>query len=164
MANDRIEKQVLLHASRPRIWQALADSTEFGLWFGMKFDAPFTPGASLRGIIVPTAVNAEVAASQKPYEGTPVQMIIQQMEPDRIFSYRWHPGAVDPALDYSVEPTTLVVFALEDATGGVLLTITESGFDQLPISRRDKALTQNEAGWSMVVKLIGEYLVQVQAR
>jgi uncharacterized protein YndB with AHSA1/START domain len=91
-------------------------------------------------------------------------MTIVQMEPERHFSYRWHPGAVDPALDYSVEPTTLVVFSLEPAPEGVLLTITESGFDRIPLDRRAKAFLMNESGWSMVVKLFEEYLGQVLAK
>ena len=116
----------------------------------------------MRGVIVPTTVNAEAASAQKPYEGTPFEITIEQMEPERLFSFRWHPGAVDPGVDYSVEPTTLVVFTLEEAADGVLLTITESGFDQIPLARRAKAFAQNEQGWSMVVTLIQEHLAQAQ--
>lgn len=164
MNSDRIEKQILLHAPLNRIWRALSDSTEFGAWFGMRFTGPFTPGAVMRGIIVPTTVNAEVAQAQKPYEGTPLEMTIVQMEPERVFSYRWHPGSVDPAIDYSVEPTTLVVFTMEPTPEGVLLTITESGFDRIPLERRAKAFLMNEQGWGMVVKLFEEYLAQVHAK
>lgn len=114
----------------------------------------------MNGVIVPTTVNAEVASAQKPYEGTAFDIAIEQMEPERLFSFRWHPGAIDPGVDYSVEPTTLVVFILEQVPDGVLLTITESGFDRIPLARRAKAFTQNEQGWSMVVKLIEEYLGQ----
>jgi hypothetical protein len=112
----------------------------------------------MRGIIVPTTVNAEVARAQKPYEGTPFEITIEQMEPERLFSFRWHPGAVDPGIDYSVEPTTLVVFELKKAANGVLLTLTESGFDGIPLERRAKAFTANERGWGMQMKLIEEYL------
>jgi uncharacterized protein YndB with AHSA1/START domain len=160
MNTDRIEKKVLLHAPRKRVWRALSDSTEFGIWFGVKFDGPFTPGASMRGVIVPTKVNAEVAKAQKPYEGKPFDITIEQMEPERLFSFRWHPFAVEPGVDYSAEPTTLVVFALEETPDGVMLTVTESGFDQIPLARRAKAFTANEQGWGMVVKLVEEYLVR----
>jgi len=160
MNTDRIEKKVLLHAPRKRVWRALSDSTEFGTWFGVKFDGPFAPGASLRGVIVPTKVNAEVAKAQKPYEGKPFDITIEQMEPERLFSFRWHPFAVEPGVDYSAEPTTLVEFNLEEMPGGVMLTVTESGFDQIPLARRAKAFTANEQGWGMVVKLVEEYLVR----
>ena len=160
MNADRIEKKVLLQAPRKRVWRALSDSTEFGTWFGVKFDGPFTPGASMRGVIVPTKVNAEVAKAQKPYEGKPFDITIEQMEPERLFSFRWHPFAVEPGVDYSAEPTTLVVFALEETPDGVMLTVTESGFDQIPLARRAKAFTANEQGWGMVVKLVEEYLVR----
>jgi uncharacterized protein YndB with AHSA1/START domain len=158
MSTDRIEKKILLHAPLKRVWRALSDSTEFGSWFGMKFDGPFAPGATMRGVIVPTTVNAEVAEAQKEYEGLPFDFTVERMEPERLLSFRWHPFAVERGVDYSGEPTTLVVFALEDVADGILLTVTESGFDRIPLARRAKAFTANEEGWGMVVKLIGEYL------
>ena len=159
MSTDRIEKKTLLRAPIARVWRALSDSTEFGLWFGMRFTAPFTPGAVMRGVIVPTVADAEVAKAQKPYEGTAFEITIEEMQPERLFSFRWHPGAIDPAIDYSIEPTTLVVFTLEQAPDGVLLTVTESGFDQIPLARQANAFGQNEQGWNMVVKMFAEYIV-----
>ena len=160
MSTDTIKKQVFLKAPIHRVWRALADSAEFGSWFGMKFYGPFTPGATMHGVIVPTTVNAEVAESQKPYEGTQFEITIDQMEREHLFSFRWHPGAVEPDTDYSKEPTTLVEFALETVADGTMLTITESGFDSIPLSRRAKAFSQNESGWNMVVRLIEEYLAR----
>jgi uncharacterized protein YndB with AHSA1/START domain len=162
MNTDRIEKKILLRAPRKRVWRALADSTEFGSWFGMKFDGPFVPGARMRGVIVPTTVNAEVAKTQKNYEGVAFEITIEQMEPEKLFSFRWHPNAVERGVDYSAEPTTLIVFELADVTDGVMLTVTESGFDQIPLARRAKAFTANEQGWGMVVKLIEEYLAHAR--
>ena len=162
MSADRIEKRVLLHASRQRVWRALSDSAEFGSWFGVRFDGPFAAGACVHGVIVPTTVDAEVARLQKEYEGMPFEITIEQMEPERLFSFRWHPFAIEPGVDYSAEPTTLVVFALEEAADGIMLTVTESGFDRIPIARRAKAFTANEGGWSMVVKLIGKYLAHAR--
>ena len=160
MSTDRIEKKILLHAPRKRIWRALSDSTEFGTWFGMKFDGPFVPGAVMRGVIVGTKVNAEVAKAQKEYEGMSGEITIERIEPERLFSFRWHPFAVERGVDYSAEPTTLIVFTLEETPDGVLLTVTESGFDQIPLERRSKAFTANEQGWTMVLKLVEEYLAQ----
>jgi uncharacterized protein YndB with AHSA1/START domain len=158
MDTDRIEKQIVLRAPLNRVWRALSDSTEFGTWFGMRFEGPFAPGAAMRGLIVPTMVDAEVANAQKTYEGLPFEIVIEQMEAERLFSFRWHPGAVDPSIDYSVEPTTLVVFALEPVRDGVMLTVTESGFDRIPLGRRAAAFAQNEKGWGMVVTLVAKYL------
>ena len=160
MSTDRIGKKILLRAPRKRIWHALSDSTEFGTWFGMKFDGPFVPGAVVRGVIVGTKVNAEVAKAQKEYEGMSGEITIERIEPERLFSFRWHPFAVERGVDYSAEPTTLIVFTLEETPDGVLLTVTESGFDQIPLERRSKAFTANEQGWTMVLKLIEEYLAQ----
>jgi uncharacterized protein YndB with AHSA1/START domain len=162
MNTDRIEKKVLLRAPLKRVWNALADSTEFGSWFGMKFDGPFVPGARMRGVIVPTKVNADVAKAQQKYEGISVEITIEKMEPERLFSFRWHPQAIEPRVDYSAEPTTLIVFVLEQMKEGVMLTVTESGFDQIPLTRRAKAFTANEEGWGMVLKLIEEYFVRAK--
>jgi uncharacterized protein YndB with AHSA1/START domain len=157
---DRIERQILLRAPLERVWRALSDSTEFGNWFGMRFNSPFSPGATLTAIIVPTTVNQEVAKMQKPYERISFEITIEQMQSERLFSFRWHPGEFEPGFDYSSEPTTLVAFTLEKVPDGVLLTVTESGFDQIPLARRAKAFTANEGGWTLVIKLIEEYLVQ----
>src|ERR1700730_13234400 len=162
MDSDRIQKKILLHAPLKRIWNALADSKEFGTWFGMKFDAPFTPGARMRGTIVPTKVNANVAKAQQKYEGMPVEITIEKMEPERLFSFRWHPYAIEQGVDYAAEPTTLIEFVLAETKDGVMLTVTESGFDQIPLTRRAKAFAANEQGWGMVLKLLEEYLVRAK--
>jgi uncharacterized protein YndB with AHSA1/START domain len=112
----------------------------------------------MRGVIAPTTVDAEVGNAQKAYEGMKFQIVIEQMEPERLFSFRWHPGAVDPGIDYSAEPMTLVEFTLEEAADGVRLTVTESGFDNIPLARRAKAFAGNEQGWNKVVNLIAKYL------
>lgn len=157
---DRIEKKILLRAPHERVWRALTDSREFGAWFGMRFAEPFRVGATLHGTIVPTEVDAEVARQQKPYEGTPCEIVVERIEPQRRFAYRWHPGAVDPAVDYSKEPMTLVEFVLEDVDGGVLLTVTESGFDRIPLARRAATFSGNEHGWAMQVHLVEQYVEQ----
>lgn len=157
---DRIVKQVLLHAPHARVWRALTDFEEFSTWFGMQCDRPFEPGAVIRGVIVPTRVDPEVAAAQKPHAGKPFEIVIDRIEPERLFSFRWHPFAVDPEVDYSQEPRTLIEFVLEDVEGGVLLTVTESGFDRIPLERRAQAFSANEGGWTMVMGLIETYLAQ----
>jgi uncharacterized protein YndB with AHSA1/START domain len=160
MSTDRIEKKLLLRVPRERAWRALADSTEFGRWFGVKFDGPFVAGAALHGKIVGSSVNPEVAKAQKAHEGKPFEITIERIEPETLFSFRWHPHAIDPAVDYSQEPTTLVVFTLEDSADGVLLTIVESGLDQIPLARRAQAFSANDGGWTIMIKVFEEYLAQ----
>ncbi|HET9955895.1 MAG TPA: SRPBCC family protein [Polyangiaceae bacterium] len=156
---DRIEKKVVLRASRERVWRAISESREFGSWFGVDFDGPFVAGQPLKGRIVPTRADPEIAKSQQPYAGTPFEISVTQLEPLRCMAFRWHPYAVDEGQDYSKEPTTLVTFELEDAAeGGTQLTITESGFDSVPLERRAKAFSQNEQGWTIQTSLISKYL------
>src|SRR5262249_24946205 len=147
MSADQIRKQIFLKATRERVWRAIGDATEFGKWFGVRFDGPFVQGGRLTGKIVPTIADPEVARLQKPHEGKKFEITIDRIEALHRFSFRWHPFAIDPNIDYSKEPATLVEFVLEDLPGGTLLSITESGFDKLPIERRAQAFKANEGGW-----------------
>jgi uncharacterized protein YndB with AHSA1/START domain len=158
MNADRIEKKILLQASRERVWQAISDSAQFGTWFGIRFDGPFVEASRLTGRIKATAVDAEVAKLQEPHQGAPVEFWIERIEPMQRFSFRWHPYAVDPSVDYSKEPTTLVVFELEEAAGGILLSISESGFDRIPLARRAQAFAANDGGWAIQATLVQKYL------
>jgi uncharacterized protein YndB with AHSA1/START domain len=159
---DRIEKQIRLDAPLERVWRAISDARQFGAWFGVDFDGDFAAGARLAGRITPTKVDAEVAKSQEPHAGTVFQITVERIEPMRLFSFRWHPFAVDAGVDYDAEPTTLVAFELEEAAGGTLLTVTESGFDQIPLARRAEAFTANEQGWEAQMKLIEKYLARAR--
>jgi uncharacterized protein YndB with AHSA1/START domain len=160
MSTDRIEKKILLRAPLKRFWRAISDSAEFGAWFGVKFEGPFTPGALVHGRIVGTRVDPDVAKAQKQHENVPFEITIDRIEPERLLSFRWYPHAMEPGVDYSQEPATLVVFTLEAVPEGVLLTVTESGFDRIPLARRAKAFQANEQGWDIVVTLVEKYLAQ----
>ena len=157
---DRIEKKVLLRAPRERVWRAISNAEEFGSWFGVEFDGRFEPGAHMIGTIVPTKADAEVAKTQEPYAGVKFELTVDRVEPMRLFSFRWHPYAVDSSYDYSKEPTTLIEFRLDEAAEGTMLTITESGFDQIPMRRRAEAFTRNEEGWSAQALLVEKYVTQ----
>ena len=137
-SSDRIEKKILLRAPRERVWRALTDSAEFGTWFRAKLDGPFEAGKRLRGRV-----------TYPGYEHVTFDVIVERIEPQRLFSLRWHPYAVDPKVDYSKEPTTLVEFRLEEAPEGTLLKLVESGFDKLPSHRRDEAFRMNSEGWEI---------------
>jgi uncharacterized protein YndB with AHSA1/START domain len=158
---DRIEKQVLLRAPRDRVWRAISEAERFGAWFGVRFDGAFAAGARLTGRITPTQVDAAVAAAQKPYEGLPFEFVIERVEPMQLFSFRWHPYAVEPGVDYTQEPMTLVTFVLQDAPEGTLLTITESGFDSIPLARRAQAFAANEGGWTHQCQLVEKYVAMM---
>ena len=138
----------MLRAPRARVWRALANAGEFGSWFGVNFTgASFAPGATVRGNI-----------TYPGYEHLTMEIVIDRMEPERRFSYRWHPYAVDPNADYSSEPMTEVVFELHDAPDGTLLTAVESGFDHIPLHRRAEAWQRNDQGWSEQVKNIDRHV------
>jgi uncharacterized protein YndB with AHSA1/START domain len=144
---DRIEKQVTLDAPRSRVWRALTEVKQFNTWFGVTLETPFTPGAEVSGMI-----------RIRGFENVKMTIWIESMEPERFFSFRWHPYAIEPGVDYSAEPTTLVTFTLEDAGAGTQLTIIESGFDAIPESRRAKAFSMNSSGWNGQAENIRKYL------
>lgn len=146
-STDRIEKQLVLRAPRARVWRALTDATEFGTWFRARLEGPFAIGRSVTGRI-----------TYPGYEHLVFEATVERMEPERLFSFRWHPHAVGPAADYAQEPTTLVEFRLEDAPGGTRLTVVESGFDRLPAARRAEAFRANEGGWAMQLENVSRHV------
>ncbi len=158
MGNDQIEKEVVLRAPLERVWRAISDADEFGLWFGVRFDGPFVAGTSVTGVITPTAVDEDVARAQAPHAGKSDTWQIVSVEPQRRLAFRWHPYAVESGTDYSQEPTTLVEFTLTETNDGVLLRIVESGFDKIPAERRASALEQNAEGWTKQTELVAKYL------
>ena len=159
-STDRIEKQALLTAPLARVWEAVSNAGEFGIWFGVTFDGPFVADRPLFGRITPTRVDDDVARAQEPYAGTVFEIVVDRVEPMHRFSFRWHPFAIDPNFDYASEPMTLVTFALAEANGGTLLTISETGFDQLIEARRAKAREMNDQGWAAQMTLITKYLAK----
>jgi len=148
--NDRIEKRMELKAPISRVWRALTDHKEFGDWFRVKLDGPFIPGQVSRGHI-----------TYPGYEHVKWEAIVQKMEPERIFSFTWHPYAIEPNTDYSNEPPTLVEFRLErSASGGTILFVTETGFDKIPMHRRAEAFRMNDGGWTEQMKNIEAHVAQ----
>jgi len=154
-ATDQIQKIIVLNAPHERVWRAISDATQFGKWFGIRFDGAFVPGAAITGKLTRSVVDPDPPGK---YEGFAFDFKIEHIEPMRLFSYRWHPCALDPNVDYSSEPMTLVTFELEDAAGGTKLTITESGFDSIPLERRVAAFQANSGGWTDQVEFIEKYL------
>jgi uncharacterized protein YndB with AHSA1/START domain len=151
MSTDKIEKHVDLKASLARVWRALSDSTEFGEWFGVKLTAPFVAGTVVRGNI-----------TSQGYEHVTAELHIDQVdEAARIFAFRWHPFAIDPAVDYSSEPMTVVRFALTETPRGTHLEITETGFDALPAARRPRAFASNGEGWTKQAQNLTDHLAKV---
>ncbi|MGH7522482.1 MAG: SRPBCC family protein [Gemmatimonadales bacterium] len=144
---DRIEKRIEVRAPRARVWRAISDAKEFGTWFGIKLDGAFAAGATVRGRL--TMPN---------YDHLTLDMQVERIEPEHYFSYRWHPYAIDPKTDYSTEPMTLVEFHLDETAEGTAVTITESGFDRIPLARRSEAFRMNTKGWDGQSQKLARYV------
>ena len=147
MSTDRIEKTIVLHAPRSRVWPALAQANEFGAWFGVALEGTFAPGVRLAGRITTPG-----------HEHLTMEITVEQVHPESLLTYRWHPYAVEPGVDYADEPTTLVEFHLSDVAEGTQLTVVESGFDGIPLTRRATAFRMNEQGWAEQLTNIARYV------
>jgi len=147
-STDRIEREILIKAPRSKVWRALSNAEEFGDWFGVALKGKtFEAGKRVQGQI-----------THPGYEHVVFDIVIERMDPERLLSWRWHPAAIEPSVDYSKEPTTLVTFELKDAEGGTLLSVVESGFDAVPASRRLEAFRMNSGGWDAQMKNIEKHV------
>jgi uncharacterized protein YndB with AHSA1/START domain len=145
---DRIERSILINASRERVWRALSNAEEFGAWFGVDLSGQvFKPGARARGQL-----------TQCGHADSFFDAVIERIEPQDVLSFHWHPYALDPAVDYANEQPTLVTFMLEDAPGNAtLLTVVESGFDKVPPERRREAFEMHSAGWEAQLQNVARH-------
>ncbi|RQP23155.1 vanillate O-demethylase oxidoreductase VanB [Albitalea terrae] len=150
-ATDRIERHIVIQAPRDRVWRALSNAEEFGQWFGTDLKGQtFAPGQRVRGLV-----------SGCGHDNVWFDAVVDRIEPQNLFSYRWHPAPIDPAVDYDQEEPTLVTFTLKDAPGqGTLLTVVESGFDKVPPQRRLEAFRMNDGGWAAQLKNIARHASQ----
>ncbi len=149
-STDRIERKVLINAPRARVWRALSDAGEFGDWFGVNFKGKtFVAGKHIQGKI-----------TYPGYEHLNMDVLIERIVPEQLLSWRWHPAAIDPKVDYSQEPTTLVVFELREAEGGTMLTVVESGLDKIPLARRADVFRMNSSGWDQQMGNIKKHVAK----
>jgi len=147
--SDRIEKRIEIRAPVSRVWRAITDYREFGEWFKVNLEGPFVPGQDARGKVTHPA-----------YEHVVWQASVKEMQPEKLFSFTWHPYGIDKNVDYSKEPPTLVEFRLEPTATGTLLTLTESGFDNIPAERRSEAFRMNDQGWTQQMKNIESHVAK----
>jgi uncharacterized protein YndB with AHSA1/START domain len=147
--SDRIEKQIELKAPVSRVWRALTDHREFGDWFRVKLDGPFVAGQVSSGNI-----------THPGYEHVRWHAVVKEIVPERLFSFTWHPYAIETGVDYSHETPTLVEFKLEKTASGTLLTLTETGFDRVPAERRLEAFRKNDGGWAQQMSNIESHVAK----
>ena len=149
-STDRIERKVLIKAPRARVWRALSDAGEFGDWFGVNFKGKaFVAGKHVQGKV-----------TYPGFEHLDMDVLIERIVPEQLLSWRWHPAAIDAKVDYSQEPTTLVVFELQEVDGGTMLTVVESGLDKIPLARRADVFRMNSSGWDQQMENIKKHVAK----
>jgi uncharacterized protein YndB with AHSA1/START domain len=140
---SRIERSIFIRAPRARVWRAITKVAEFSAWFRVTAEGEFAPGARVR-----------MTSTHPGYEGISFFIEIAGVEPERTFSWRWHPGAQQPPED---EPKTLVEFRLTEEGGGTRVTVTETGFERISLERRAAAFEDNTKGWEFQLKALEGY-------
>jgi uncharacterized protein YndB with AHSA1/START domain len=131
------------------VWRAITDHREFGEWFRVRLDGPFVAGEESSGNI-----------THPGYEHVRWHAVVKEIVPERLFSFTWHPYAIEPGVDYSHEAPTLVEFKLEKIPRGTLLTLTETGFDKIPAERRLEAFRKNDGGWAQQMTNIESHVAK----
>jgi uncharacterized protein YndB with AHSA1/START domain len=147
ISGDDIRKQVDLKAPPGRVWQALTDAGQFGTWFRVRLETPFIAGQAASGNI-----------THPGYEHIRFNVLVEEMRAPELFVLRWHPYAMDPAVDYSAEPMTRIEFRLEPLGSGTRLTVTESGFDRISEHRRAECIRMNDSGWAAQMENIRAFV------
>jgi uncharacterized protein YndB with AHSA1/START domain len=145
---QQIEKSIQIEAPVSRVWNALTDYQQFGEWFGVRLDQPFVAGQPSTGMMGDSCGGKGAI----PWNAT-----IVAVEPETYFAYSWKAYAVDPKIDYSKEQPTLVEFRLAASDKGTLLTVKESGFENVPEYRRDEAYRMHEFGWTKQLENVQQY-------
>jgi uncharacterized protein YndB with AHSA1/START domain len=144
---DAICKSTHIDAPIDRVWRAVSDHRQFGAWFKVALDQPFEAGQPSTGHFTYPGFEHMAWTAQ-----------VVAVEPPHRLAFRWHPYALDPKVDYSGEPTTLVEFLLREADGGTEVEVAESGFDSIPAHRRDEAYRMNSNGWEEQMKFLRDYV------
>ena len=143
---DRIDRTIEIEAPPDRVWRVLTTAADLAAWFKVTVEGDIAPGAEVW-----------MTSTQPGYEGMRFAVRIVEMTAPRQFVWQWHPGAVDPAVDYSREPWTTVTFVLEAAGRGTRLSVSEIGFNEISLSRRAKVFADNTGGWTAVIDWIRTY-------
>lgn len=144
---SRIDRTVDINAPRERVWRALTNDEELAAWFQVRLEGEMRTG----GVVWMTSVHPQHAGQRWPVR------IVELSEPIRMV-WQWHPGEVDPAVDYSQQPQTTVTFTLEPTAGGTRVSVSETGFDEIALARRAKAYADNSQGWTEVTVWLKTYV------
>jgi uncharacterized protein YndB with AHSA1/START domain len=144
---SRIDRSIEIQAPPERVWRALTNRAELSEWFQVTIEGEIAPGSEIwMTSILPT------------HQGQRFRVLVTEMRPPRRLAWRWHPGEIDPNVDYSSEPMTTVTFTLEPSGRGTRLSVAETGFDEISMARRAKVHADNTQGWTEVLVWLRKYV------
>jgi len=136
---DRIERTRILTRPPIEVWPALTTAAGLSAWFGERATIDLRPGGE---------------ASMTFSGGMTVEMRVERVEEPSVFAYTWRL----PDLPDDDARRTYVEFTLEPAGTGTLLTVTETGFAQLPVDSRRQTYQSHGDGWSRELAELVEHL------
>jgi len=138
-----IKREIVINASKERIYHAIADPEQVVLWFPETLEGHYEVGAQ------PIMGFGEHGRNQ---------IYIVDARPCSYFAYRWVPGASHFLGDVLSVQTTLVEFRIEEhGADSCKVTLTESGFAELPVEVMEQAFKQNSGGWDFMLDRLVKY-------
>ncbi len=141
MTEQVIRQQVVLKAPREKVWEAISTPEGWNGWFGENAQGGFQLGDTMI------------------LDGISYAVVVEMEAPSR-FAYKWHPGEECAVDKYPESEMTTVRFLLEDHPEGTLLTLIETGFENIPEERRARCVTLNTDGWRWELGELQAYLEQ----
>lgn len=134
---NSIQREIHINASAAKIYDAIANPEQVVRWF-------------------PTTLEGKYEVGEQPVFGFgdhgKSQIQVVDAKPVEYFAYRWVPGANHYLGDVTKVKSTLVEFRIvEQANGSCTLTLTESGFADLPEDVIEASFQQNSNGWDFML-------------
>jgi uncharacterized protein YndB with AHSA1/START domain len=133
---DKIQREITIKAPKERVYAAITDPSQIISWF-------------------PDSVEGNLIEGEKPFlhfgEHDKAQIYVVAVQPYNYFAYRWVPGGNQFDGDILNAPTTLVEFQITERKGVSTVTLTESGFEELPPEIAKASFEQNSGGWDFML-------------
>ena len=143
---SRIDRTIEIKASPERVWRALTNAAELSAWFQVTIEGEVAAGNEVW-----------MTSVHEGHHGQRFRVRFVELAPPERFVWQWHPGEVDPKVDYSSEPRTTVTFTLAPSGSGTRLSVAETGFDEITLARRAKVYGDNSQGWTEVLVWLQRY-------
>ena len=125
MQELRVERSIWIDASRERVWSAITDAEQLGVWFapGSKWEIL---SLKIGGVVKFYNTETDIAVHT-----------IEVLNPPNEFTLSWEEQG----------KPMLTTFLLKEENNGTRVTIIESGFEMLPAEIRQRRVDETSKGY-----------------